>query len=342
MQSNSVNWNTRHFLTLQRYQIAYPADMKNEWHVQRKTKVPVAILILAMGAGARAQQMPTISKTVNVVSLLATVHDKDGQVVKNLTKEDFVLLEDGVPQKITYFSEETDLPLTIGLLVDTSRSQTEVLEQERRASYTFLDQVLRESKDQAFVVHFDERVETLQGLTSSRSELASALSQLKIPGHYATLIFSAIKESSENLMREQQGRKAFILLTDGVAFRDSVSLETAIEFAQRADTIIYSIRFSDHVPIYRPGKALILAAASEHGKQGLHRMAEETGGGLYEVKKDKSIEAIYSEIEDVLRNQYSLGYTPPRLDADGKFHKIGLTTKDHHMIVHTRSGYYSK
>jgi len=253
-----------------------------------------------------------------------------------------VLLEDGAPQKIGYFSQETDLPLTIGLLVDTSRSQTGVLEEERRASYTFLDQMLREDKDRAFIVHFDKRVETLQGLTSSRSELGSALNQLRIPGQYATLIYSAVKQSSENPMRQQRGRKAFILLTDGVAFRDATSIGDAIEFAQQADTIIYSIRFAEHIPVYRPGKKLILAAASERGKQGLHRMAEETGGISYEVTKNQTIEAIYSQIEGVLRNQYSIGYTPERLEADGKYHKIKLTTKDRHLIVRTRDGYYAK
>jgi VWFA-related protein len=119
-------------------------------------KIALGILSLVIASSAWAQQDPTISVKVNVVSLLATVHDRDGPVVKGLTKDDFVLLEDGVPQKIEYFSQETDLPLTLGLLVDTRRSQTGVLGQERRVSYTFLDQVLREDQDRAFVVAFDK------------------------------------------------------------------------------------------------------------------------------------------------------------------------------------------
>jgi VWFA-related protein len=177
-------------------------------------------LILALAAGACAQENPTFSANVNVVSLLATVHDKEGNIVKDLKQDDFVLEENGTPQTIRYFSRESGLPLTVGLLVDTSRSQTGVLEAERRSSYTFLDQVLREGKDQAFVVHFDVKVETLQGLSSSRAELASALDRLRVPPEVATLLYSAIRESSEGLMRKQPGRKAFILLTDGVAFRD--------------------------------------------------------------------------------------------------------------------------
>lgn len=313
----------------------------HRWIIHGLMKIALPIPLLAMAANAWAQRPATISVNVNAVSLLVTVHDRDGQIVKNLTPDDFTLLDDGIPQKIDYFSRESDLPLTVGLLVDTSRSQTGVLERERRASYTFLDQVLRE-KDQAFVVGFDDRVETLQGLTSSLSELASALGRLRIPQHYATLIHSAIQESSENVMRQQPGRKAFILLTDGVAYKDTTSIGTAIEYAQRADTILYSIRFSDPIHVYRPFKAAILAAASERGKQGLQRMAGETGGVSYEVKESQTIEVIYSQIEDALRNQYNIGYTPARPDADGMYHKIKLTTKDRHLTVITRDGYYSK
>jgi VWFA-related protein len=294
-----------------------------------------------MAARAWAQGDTTFSTNVKVVSLLATVQDRDGKIVKDLTQDDFILEEDGKAQTIRYFSRESDLPLTVGLLVDTSRSQTGVLEAERRASYTFLDQVLREGKDQAFVVSFDTKVATLQGLTSSRKELQSALDRLQIPGEFATLIFSAIRESSENLMRKQSGRKAFILLTDGVAFRDPVSMGTAIEFAQRADTILYSIRYADPIGFRGPIRTAVRAAASERGKAGLERMAKETGGFAYQVKNSETIEQIYAQIEDALRNQYSIGYTPLRPGGDGKFRKIKLTTKDRLLTVRTRDGYYA-
>jgi VWFA-related protein len=306
-------------------------------------KGAVAILLLASSAGVRAQQQQghKISVKTNVVTLFATVHDADGRVVKNLKADDFVLLEDGSPQRIEFFSQESDLPLTIGLLVDTSRSQTGVLEEERRASYTFLDQVLRES-DEAFVVHFDIEVEILQRPTSSRSDLESALARLRIPQRDTTLIYSAVKEASEDPMYQLMGRKAFILLTDGVPFHEPLSLTTAIEFAQRADVIIYAIRFADPVPLSHPIIGPILALASEHGKQGLHRMVRETGGAYYEVTGGKTIEEIYQEIEEALRNQYGIGYTPPRSAPDGKYHKIKLTTKDRHLSVNSRAGYYAK
>jgi VWFA-related protein len=289
-----------------------------------------------------AQDVPSLSVNVNVVSVLATVHDGDGRIVKNLSREDFTLEEDGVPQKIRYFSRESDLPLTVGLLVDTSRSQEGVLGQESRASSAFLNKVLREGQDQAFVVKFDTHVEILQGLTSSRRELASALDRLTIPGEFATLIYSAVRQSSEDIMKKQPGRKALILLTDGVAYKDATSLETAIEFAQRADTILYSVRYSDPVKVYRPVRAAILGAAKERGKSGLERMAKETGGVSFGVNKNQPIEAIYSEIEDALRSQYSIGYTPPRPGPDGKYHKIKLVTKDRRLVVDTRDGYFAK
>ena len=162
-------------------------------------------LLAAFVAYASAQEAATFSTAVKVVSVLATVHDREGRVVNDLNQDDFTLLEDGVPQKIRYFSRETGLPLTIGLLVDTSRSQTGVLEQERRASYKFLDHILGENGDTAFIAHFDTSVGILQSLTSSRQHLASTLRQLRIPGQYATLIFSAIRQCSESGNQEAAG-----------------------------------------------------------------------------------------------------------------------------------------
>jgi VWFA-related protein len=239
-------------------------------------KFIMSILIFVIVTTAWAQDVPTLSVNVNVVSLLTTVHDHDGRVVSNLTQDDFVLAEDGISQKTRYFSRDSDFPLTVGIMVDTSRSQTGVLGEESKASETLLTQVLREGKDQAFIAHFDTRVEILQGLTSSRSDLASALYQLAIPEDVSTLLYSAVQESSSKVMNKQPGRKAIILLTGGVAYKDPASIESAIEAAQRADTVIYSIRFSDPVEAYRPIRAALLVAAKDHGKEALQRMARET------------------------------------------------------------------
>jgi VWFA-related protein len=305
-------------------------------------KIALPLLAFLVATRLCAQDVPTLAVNVNVVSLLASVHDQNGRIVKDLKADDFVLEEDGVPQQIRYFSKESDLPLTVGILVDTSRSQEGVLGQESQASSTFLTQVLREGKDRAFVVQFDKSVETLQGLTSSRNELAAALDRLTIPEQYATLIYSAVRDSAENVTVKEEGRKAFILLTDGVAYKDPTSIGTAIEFAQRADTILYAIRFSDPVEIRGPIRMAIRATAKERGKEELRRMARETGGAVFEVKNGQTLQSIYTEIEEVLRSQYNIGYTPGRPAADGKYHKIKLVTKDHHLIVDTRDGYFAK
>jgi VWFA-related protein len=204
------------------------------------------------------QETTTIKKDVNVVNVLATVRNKQGQLVNNLTKDDFKLEDDGRPQTIRYFARVTDLPLTLGLLVDTSLSQRRVLEQERTASYTFLEDLLREWKDKAFVVHFDTEVELLQDLTSSRPKLEAALQKLEVPSRDqsqggptpahmggGTLLYDAVFLASDELMSKQQGRKAIIILSDGVDQGSKVSLNRAIEAAQRSDTLVYTILFAD-------------------------------------------------------------------------------------------------
>ncbi len=287
-------------------------------------------------------QEPTYSSDVNVVSLAATVRDADGRVARDLGKDDFVLEQDGKRQTIRYFSRESNLPLTIGLLVDTSRSQSGVLEREREASYSFLTQMLRGSADRAFVVSFDDRVRVLQGLTSSRRELAAALSELEIPGVFATLLYEAVKESAENVMGSVDGRKAFILLTDGFSFRDRTSLETAMEYAQRADVTVYAIRMSGGGSSIRPARAMVRGITAEKGKHALEKMAGETGGEMYEVSAGEPIGKVYAEIEEALRSQYSIGYTPEPKGEPGTYHRIRLRVKQGKFEVRTRAGYYAR
>lgn len=303
---------------------------------------------LFASAGTLLAQDSTFTTDVNVVTLFATVRDSDGRVVKDLARDDFVLLEDGRPQTIRYFSRESDLPLILGLLVDTSRSQIRVLEPERDASYTFLDQVLRPDKDQAFIVQFNTRVELLGGFTSSRDELRAALDKLRIPDVVATLLFEAVKETSEYMMRPMHGRKASIVLSDGGSFRDKTNLETAIEYAQRADTIVYSIFYSglDSGSKTRRRVARVLFPATNVyfsvAKSNMRRMAQETGGAYFEISESNAIEQAYARIEDELRNQYSLGYTPQAAGPSGKYRKIKLTVKKPGLMVQTRDGYYTR
>jgi VWFA-related protein len=328
----------------------------------------------------RGQQTPTFSSDVKVVNVLATVRDKHGQIVSNLTKDDFKLEEDGRPQTIRYFAKETDLPLTLGLLVDTSPSQRRVLEQERIASYAFLEHLMREDKDKAFVIHFDWEIELLQDLTSSRKKLNAALENLDNPkfeqsggpgssgsgGHHrggGTTLYDAVFLASDELMQKQQGRKALIILSDGVDTGSRLTLTRAIEAAQRANTLVYSILFSDREAygnggfgghmggmgggmgrpggMGRGGPVGYPQQSHPDGKKVMEQISRETGGRFFEVSKKQSIDQIYASIEEELRNQYSLGYSPDKADAAPGYRKIHLTTTQKDLVVQARDGYYS-
>jgi VWFA-related protein len=321
----------------------------------------------------------TFATDVKVVNVFATVRDKQANIVRDLSKEDFTLEEDGRPQTIRYFSRESDLPLSLGLLVDTSLSQRNVLGQERTASYHFLERVLREDKDQAFVIHFDREVELLQDLTSSRRKLETALEQLELndqgrgygggggrgyPGSPrrhgvggGTSLYDAVLLASDELMKPQSGRKALIALTDGVDNGSKVSLTTAIESAQRADTLVYSILFADN-GFYAggyggprmggmgrrggyPGGARYPRQNRPDGKKILERLSQQTGGGFFEVSEKRPIDKIYDQIQDELRNQYSLGYTSDQQRAGPGYRRINLATTRAGLVVRTRDGYYA-
>src|SRR5579863_1366770 len=193
-------------------------------HRSRRQFVASAASLLAAGACvARAQDEATFTTGVKVVNVLATVRTKKNEIVRDLTKDDFALTENGRPQTIRYFSKETDLPLTVGLMVDTSMSQQKVLESERSASFRFLDQVLRESKDKLFVMQFDMAVQLRQPLTSSRRALEEVLPYVDTPTRkelgmqngVGTLLYDAIVKASNKVLQDQKNRKAMIVLSDG-------------------------------------------------------------------------------------------------------------------------------
>jgi VWFA-related protein len=316
------------------------------------------------------QQAPTFSTDVKVVSVLATVRDKKGQIVRDLTKADFLLDEDGRPQTIRYFAQESDLPLTLGLLVDVSPSQQRLVDDERSASFTFFDQVLREDKDVAFVIHFDAEAELLQNITSSRQRLEKALESIgesgvqqrpqwgqRDPGPAAgagrrggrggrggTALYDATLLASDELMRKQSGRKALIVLTDGVDTASKVRLEAGVEAAQRADTLVYSVWFEDPDAYGGSfggfgGMGRSRGRDPSDGWRALQTISRETGGRVYEVTRKQTIAQVYESIEEDLRHQYSIGYTPDRGGGAG-YRRIHLTTTQKGLVVTAREGYY--
>ncbi len=350
------------------------------------------------------QPNPTFSTDVKVVNVFASVRDKEGRIVKDLTKEDFTLLEDGRPQTIRYFSQQTDLPLTLGLLVDTSMSERRMIPIERSASVKFFEQVLRPEKDKAFIIHFDHEIELLEDLTSSREQLEKALDQLHArepqrnagndpnnpsgggngggqsggggwpgggggwpgggggmgwPGggggrrgggnrqggnhvHMGgTAFYDAIYLASDEIMKKQSGRKALIMLTDGDDNASKTSLGDAITSAQRADTLGYSIRVVDEeigsmVRGFGGG-----APDHKEGKKILQQISKQTGGGFFEATKKKPLTDIYSQIEEELRNQYSIGYSSDKAAGDMGYRKIDLSVNKKGLAVQAREGYFA-
>ncbi len=364
--------------------------------------VMIVALVAVPGVGPSMQaQEPvaTVAVDVKVVTLPVTVRDKHGKIVRDLTKDDFTLQEDGRPQTIKYFSQETNLPLTLGLLVDTSRSQDNVLDAERSASRSFIDQMLVQPKDKAFLIHFDREVELLQDLTASREKLQSALELLKTSSDRehsndpndpsnspsgsgshrggGTQLYDAVYLASNELMKKQQGRKAIVILSDGVDHGSKTYLESAIEAAQRADTVVYSIYFADSHRDEgqrqgggmgrgggypggggggwpgggggwpgggggRGGRGGQRPAESRtDGKKILERISKETGGCFFEVSKKESVGDIYTSIVEELRTQYSMGYTPDKDSTASGYHHVVLAVKKKDLSVQTRDGYYA-
>ena len=290
---------------------------------------------LSLAAGgicalARAQQA-TFTAGVKVVNVLVTVRDKQGNLVRDLAKDDFALEEDGHTQPIRYFSPRSDQPLTLGLLVDVSGSQRTVLAAQRHASDQFFGQVLRKDRDQAFIVLFDRQIQLLPGLSLPEIETKNAAAR-------GTALYDAIVFATRKIA-DQPGRKALIVLSDGYDTSSSASLAAAAEIAQRADTLVYSIRFLDRdifkfeVPASQGGSPV-----PREGRKALERIARETGGGFFDLAPPETLEKIYSRIEDELRNQYSLGFTP----AAGKssYRKLRVSVKRKGLSVQARDGYY--
>jgi VWFA-related protein len=288
----------------------------------------------------RAQDA-TFKTEVKVVNLLATVRTKKGEFVRDLEKDDFVIAEDGRPQTIRYFARQSDLPLTLGMMIDTSGSQHRVLDSELSASFRFLDQVLRDGKDQVFIMQFDMSVVLRQGLTSSFGKLNDALTKVDEPTRQeaqmavlrGTVLYDAVVKASNQIMKNQTGRKALILLTDGVDVGSDASLSDAIDAAQRSDTLIYSIVFSD------PG---FYSFGEPDGSKILAHMSKDTGGGIYEVSKKHSLGEIFTVIEDELRSQYSIGYVSDQPVRISEFRKIQLTTKQKGLTIQARDRYWAQ
>ena len=293
-------------------------------------------------------QPAAIKVDVDVVSILASVRDKRGALVPNLEKNEFTILEDGKPQTIKYFNRETDLPLTIGLLVDVSRSQENLIGIERNAATQFFSKVLRK-KDEAFLISFGEESELLQDYTSSVRLLEEGLNQLRVSGGVTglhpgpvptasqprgTVLYDAVYLAATEKLRGEVGRKVIVLITDGVDQGSRLNRNQAIEAAQKSDAVIYSIFYQDP-SAYGP------FGGGGGGEGELRRMSDETGGRVFKVDRRHPLDEAFQELQDEMRSQYSIGYTPTNDSKDGSYRHLEIRLANKDLKPQARKGYYA-
>jgi VWFA-related protein len=305
-------------------------------------------MMLVLGLMA---QDDVIKVDVNLVNVLCTVRGKNNALIGNLEKSDFHLLEDAKEQEIKYFTRETDLPLTIGLLVDVSGSQERLIDTEHRAASAFFRAVLR-PKDLAFLISFGKDSELLQDSTNSPKLLEDGLKQLRLnvpvgglhPGpvptqqnQAGTVLWDAVYLAANERLRTETGRKVIVVITDGVDTGSRKTREQAIREAQLADTVIYSIDYSD--PGAYGGGGFVFGAGGGEGD--LKKMSEETGGHMLKVDRKNSLDDIFKEIQDEMRTQYAIGYTPTNPKKDGTYRKLEFKMSNKDYKVQARKGYYA-
>lgn len=301
-----------------------------------------AALLMAMPAVPQEAQGPVIKSTVTLVNLFATVRDKNHRVVTDLKQEDFKVAEDGKDEKIAFFSKEMGLPITLGLLLDTSGSEQFMLGAIQDAGGRFMRRVLKKG-DEAMVISFDSDVDLLSDFTDDKAILERAINKARvnIPGggsiagnpgptgsHMTgTALYDAIYLACGEKLNGEAGRKAIIIVTDAQDEGSKVRLEEAVEAAQRTDTVIHILMVADP----RFGGNMSVA----------HRLAEDTGGRLIVIRSEKNLEEAFDQISEELRSQYTLGYYPTNTARDGKFRKIKVEMGNKDLKVLARKGYYA-
>jgi Ca-activated chloride channel family protein len=274
---------------------------------------------------------PTLKVDSTIVSVSAIVRDAAGQPVPNLTRDDFLLKQDGKPQPITYFSQGSDLPLTLALMIDTSGSQRAYVADEIAAGRAFFPAMLTRPDDRAVLVQFDNAILQLVKLTTNTTTLEHGLAYLTqshsdyaAPGRGGTLLYDSVVGVSHLELGNQLGRRAMVILTDGGDNGSHFNVKDAIKEAQRADIVIYTIYYSN----------------GGGDERALKDMSRQTGGREFSVDSKMTLPQIYATIAADLRLQYELGYRPPALRPN-KYHTIALTAKDKKLTVQAREGYFT-
>lgn len=304
-------------------------------------------MLLALGA---FPQDDTIKVDVDLVNVLCTVRGKNNALIGGLEKGDFHLFEDGKEQEIKYFTRETDLPLTIGLLVDVSGSQERLIDTEHRAASQFFKSVLR-SKDLAFIISFGKDSELLQDSTSSPTLLEDGLKQLRLnapvgglhPGpvptqqnQAGTVLWDAVYLAANERLRSEAGRKVIVVITDGVDTGSKKTRDQAIREAQLADTVVYSVYYTDPGAY---GGGLVFGGGGGEGE--LKKLSDETGGRVLKVDRKNTLDDLFREIQEEMRSQYAIAYSPTNPKKDGSYRKLEFKMANKDQKVQARKGYYA-
>jgi VWFA-related protein len=308
----------------------------------------VLILLLstmtaAVSAGPRGQSgQDTLKVNVDLVNVQFTVTDRHGRFVPGLTKQDFLVEEDGRRQEIRNFARENELPLTLAMLVDTSPSVRPIFDEEKTTAERFLETILR-PKDLALVMGFDREVTLVQDYTDNARDLKRAVGDLEIGG--GTSIYDAIYLACREKLAQEAGRKAIILISDGEDTTSKVKLNEALVSAHQSDAVIYAISnavtgFLGYGPYGgRRGRGRVYGGGGDIGT--LKKFSEETGGTTFVVSNQNSFQKIFDQISEELRSQYSLGYVSTNTAKDGKYHQIKIVARGSGYTVKARKGYYA-
>jgi len=282
-------------------------------------------------AASDTDDLPLIRKRVDEVNVVFTVTDKREHFVKDLTENDFRVMDDNKPGSVQAFSRQTNLPLRVGLLIDASNSVRDRFKFEQESAIEFLNQIVRPHYDKAFIIGFDTTPEVTQDFTDSTEALSHGVRMLRPGG--GTAMYDAIYYACrDKLMKEDKGviatRRAIILLSDGEDNQSRISREEAIDMAQRAEVIIYAISTNT-------------SGLKLRGDKVLERFAEETGGKAFFPFKIEDVANAFTEISDELRSQYAISYKPADFLADGKYRSIQIIAENRKYHVRARKGYYA-
>jgi len=307
-------------------------------------RLALALALVASLAGAAIPQEPgqgpALKKTVNLVNLFATIRDKNKRIVGDMKQEDFKVFEDGGEQKIAFFSKEVTMPITLGLLIDTSGSEQNRLGAEQEAASRFLERVMKKG-DEAMVISFDLDVDLLADFTDDRAQIERAINKARIgavsggvvtPGTIpsntgGTHFYDAVYLACNDKLVTEAGRKALVIITDAQDEGSRLRLEEAIEAAQRTDTVVHVLLVHDPGYSWRPDVA--------------KKLSDETGGRTIEVSSEKRLTEAFDQISEELRSQYTLGYYPTNTAKDGRFRRVKVETANKDYRVLTRKGYYA-